>query len=115
MTTFWKPERTGRWIFHCHILTHTSPETSALHHEDMHDGGPHTDPLNHMTGLVMGIAILPHNGTYPASELPKAERKLQLLIEKDKSNPKKYTYSIFEPGKVPQTGGGPRPNPGAHS
>ena len=33
MTTLWKPERTGRWIFHCHILTHISPETSVFHHE----------------------------------------------------------------------------------
>ena len=48
MTTLWKPERTGRWIFHCHILTHISPETSAFHHESMHDGVQHTDPMNHM-------------------------------------------------------------------
>ena len=109
MTTVWKPERTGRWIFHCHILTHTSTETSFFHHEDMHDRGQHGDPLNHMTGLVLGITIVPQNDTPVAHKLPLAERKLQLRIEKDKSNPKKYTYSIFEHGKVPQTGGGPGP------
>ncbi len=58
MTTLWKPERTGRWIFHCHILTHVSPETSAFHHETMHDGVQHTDPINHMAGLVMGMTIV---------------------------------------------------------
>jgi FtsP/CotA-like multicopper oxidase with cupredoxin domain len=109
MTTLWKPERTGRWIFHCHILTHTSTETSFFHHEDMHDGGQHADPLNHMTGLVMGITIVPQNDTPVAHKLPQAERKFQLLVAKDKSNPKKYTYSIFEHGKAPQTGGGPGP------
>ena len=40
---------------------------------------------------------------------PKPERKLQLLIAKDKSSPKKFTYSIIESGRVTQTGGGPGP------
>jgi manganese oxidase len=109
MTTLWKPERTGRWIFHCHILTHISPETSAFHHESMHDGGQHTDPMNHMTGLVMGITIVARDGRIMAHKSPKAERKLQLVIAKDNSNPKKYTYSILEAGQVTQTGGGPGP------
>ena len=109
MTTLWKPERTGRWIFHCHILTHVSPETSAFHHEDMHGGGQHTDPLNHMSGLVIGITIVARNGTPVQHKQPKAERTLQLLIAKDKSNPKKYTYSVLEPGHATQTGGGPGP------
>lgn len=109
MTTLWKPERTGRWLFHCHILTHMSPETSAFHHEDMHDGVQHTDPLNHMTGLVMGITIVAQSGTLVAHQPPKAERKLQLLIAKDKSNPKKYTYSVLESKHATQTGGGPGP------
>ena len=109
MTTLWKPERTGRWIFHCHILTHISPETSAFHHEDMHDGGQHTEPLSHMTGLVMGITIIPQNRIPVTHTRPRAARKLQLMIAKDKSNPKKYTYSVLEHGEVPQSGGGPGP------
>jgi FtsP/CotA-like multicopper oxidase with cupredoxin domain len=109
MTTLWKPERSGRWIFHCHILTHVSPETSAFHHESMHDGGQHTDPISHMAGLVMGITIVAHNGTLVAHKPPKGERKLRLLIAKDRSNPKKYSYSILESGQVTQTGGGPGP------
>lgn len=109
MTTLWKPERTGRWLFHCHILTHVSTETSAFHHEDMPAGGQHADPLNHMTGLVMGITIVPHNGIPVAQKPPKIERKLQLLIAKDQSNPKRYTYSVLESGHAAQTGSGPGP------
>lgn len=109
MTTLWKPERTGRWLFHCHILTHMSPETSAFHHEEFHDGGQHTDPLNHMSGLVMGITIVAHSGAPVPHKLPNPERALQLLIAKDKSNPKKYTYSLLESGHAAQTGGGPGP------
>jgi FtsP/CotA-like multicopper oxidase with cupredoxin domain len=109
MTTLWKPERTGRWIFHCHILTHISPETSAFHHESIHEGGQHTDPLNHMAGLVMGITIVARDRTLVAHKSAKPDRKLQLLIAKDKSNPKKFTYSILESGQATQTGGGPGP------
>jgi len=109
MTTQWKPERTGRWLFHCHILTHMSPETSLFHHDSMHDGGQYTNPLNHMAGLVMGIAVVERNGALVAHKPPKPKRKLDLLIAKDESNPKKYTYSIFESGHATQTSGGPGP------
>ena len=109
MTTLWKPERTGRWLFHCHILTHMSPETSAFHHEDVHNGGQHRDPPLHMTGLVMGITVVPYNGKPVVHKPPKAERKLQLFIAKDKVNPKRFTYSVFESGHAPETSGGPGP------
>ena len=109
MTTLWKPKRTGRWIFHCHILTHVSPETSVFHHETVHDGVQHTDPLNHMAGLVMGVTIVGGNSTTMTHKPPKAERKLQLLIAQDQSNTKRYTYSILESGRVTQTDGGPGP------
>lgn len=109
MTTLWKPERAGRWIFHCHILTHVSPETSAFHHESMHDGIQHTDPMNHMDGLVMGITILPLNGRVVTHSFPHVQRKFQLVIAKDRSTPNKYTYSILEPGQMSQTAGGPGP------
>lgn len=109
MTTLWKPERTGRWLFHCHILTHMSPETSAFHHDDIHDGGEHQDPLKHMAGLVMGITIVSHNGKSMAHKPLKAERKLQLLITKDKSNPRRFSYSILESGQATETASGPGP------
>ena len=109
MTTLWRPARTGRWLFHCHILTHMSPETSVFHHEAMHDGGSPTDPLNHMSGLVMGITIVARDGKPVAHKPLKAKRKFELLIAKDKSNPKKYTYSVLETGHATQTSGGPGP------
>jgi FtsP/CotA-like multicopper oxidase with cupredoxin domain len=65
--------------------------------------------MNHMAGLVMGITIVARDGRIMAHKSPKAERKLQLVIAKDNSNPKKYTYSILEAGQVTQTGGGPGP------
>jgi FtsP/CotA-like multicopper oxidase with cupredoxin domain len=85
-----------------------SPETSVFHHEDIHDE-MRTDPLNHMGGLVMGITVVPHNGMPVPHKLAKAKRKLQLLIAKDPSNPKKYTYSVLESGHAAQTSSGPGP------
>ena len=109
MTTLWKPERAGRWIFHCHILTHISPETSFFHHESAHGGVLHTDPMNHMSGLVMGITITAPNEKAVAKKTAGSERNLQLVIAKDKSDPKKFIYSVLEPGQVTQTSGGPGP------
>ncbi len=109
MTTLWKPERTGRWIFHCHILAHVSPEISVFHHEAMHDEMQPTGPMNHMSGLVMGITVLPADEKLPAHIPAQPQRQLQLVIAKDKSNPKKYTYSITEPGQTTLTSGGPGP------
>jgi len=108
MTTLWKPVRTGRWLFHCHILTHVSPETSVFNQESTHQGEL-TDPMKHMAGLVMGITIVARNETPVEHKSAKAERQLQLVIAKDKSSPKKYTYSVLESGQVPQVGGGPGP------
>jgi len=109
MTTLWKPERTGRWIFHCHILTHVSPETSVFHHEDMENGARHTDPLKHMSGLVLGITTVGGSGAVVAHKSPKPSRKLQLVIAKDRLNPKKDTYAFLETGHATQTAGGPGP------
>ncbi len=80
MTTVWKPERTGRWIFHCHILTHISPETSAFHHESMHGGVQRTDPMHHMDGLVMGITIVAPGEKPVANQSVQPQRKLQMVI-----------------------------------
>ena len=114
MTTLWKPERTGRWIFHCHILTHISPETSAFHHETMHDAMQPIGPMNHMSGLVMGITILAAGEKVPAETPAQPQRKLQLVIAKDKSNPKKYTYSITEPGQTNANGWRSRTDAGTY-
>jgi FtsP/CotA-like multicopper oxidase with cupredoxin domain len=108
MTTLWKPVVPGRWIFHCHILTHISPETSAFHHQEMHDG-VHSDPMHHMDGLVIGITILPSERKIVAIKAAQPQRKLQMVIAKDPARAMKYTYSILERGQPAQTNGGPGP------
>jgi FtsP/CotA-like multicopper oxidase with cupredoxin domain len=57
MAMTWVPDRPGNWLFHCHIGFHVIPDTRldppAPH---SHDRMAH-DPLVHMAGLVVGIAV----------------------------------------------------------
>jgi FtsP/CotA-like multicopper oxidase with cupredoxin domain len=74
----WAPERSGNWVFHCHVLPHissesrywrTASETSA--HSAAHEG---------MAGLVMEITVLPSNTSTRASVKPAAPaRNLELV------------------------------------
>jgi manganese oxidase len=55
----WVPDRSGNWVFHCHVLPHISPErrfwqaqASSIHSLAGHAG-------EGMFGLVVGITILP--------------------------------------------------------
>ena len=64
----WTPERTGNWVFHCHVLPHISPATrywrttpAAVGHK-MADHG-----REGMAGLVMGITVLPPKKPLAAS------------------------------------------------
>jgi FtsP/CotA-like multicopper oxidase with cupredoxin domain len=96
----WVPERAGRWLFHCHMLGHMSPNTpksemvSAVAHSAKHD----QPEVAGMGGLVLGITVLPDK-TKPAVTLPpwKAERKLQLLIDERKSGQPRYALEVRDP------------------
>jgi FtsP/CotA-like multicopper oxidase with cupredoxin domain len=77
----WFPDRSGNWIFHCHVLPHISPErrfwqsTAASSPHAMSD---HAHDA--MAGLVMGITILP--GDVPVQAPAKssaATRNIELV------------------------------------
>ena len=63
MAMTWTPERAGNWLFHCHVMTHVSPsllrrwhaESRQMRHEHHASAG--------MTGMVLGISVLPRPGT----------------------------------------------------
>ncbi len=87
----WRPERTGNWVFHCHVLPHISggmrywrtTDTSAGHNMADHamtDQAMADHAREGMAGLVMGITILPSATPLPApakSSLP--TRNLELV------------------------------------
>ncbi len=88
----WTPEREGNWLFHCHIMTHVSPErrlaapagghsghSGASHAE--HQGGH--DNAGGMAGMILGVSVLAPEGSEtarPSSD--RWQRKLTLTIER---------------------------------
>ena len=54
MRMSWVPERPGNWLFHCHLAFHVVGEArlGGTDHQAHSD-----DPMQHMAGLVMGIAV----------------------------------------------------------
>jgi hypothetical protein len=74
----WIPDRSGNWLFHCHMLEHMLP--------DAHDGpapayhGPDTTAAG-MAGLVLGVRV---TGPEKRAAIPDNERrKFQLSINPD--------------------------------
>ena len=50
----WTPERAGNWLFHCHMVSHMTPDSeSPRHAQHLHEG----DGAAGMAGLVVGIRV----------------------------------------------------------
>ena len=99
MTTYWQPKRPGRWIFHCHILAHISPDTMMLRSNTSHTNMSHDDPLQHMAGLVMGITVLPRPGDRKPPKPQKLGRRLELVVAKLQEGANAKGYALIEGGK----------------
>jgi manganese oxidase len=58
----WMPDRSGNWVFHCHVLPHISPERRYWRSPVMSSEHTMADHAREgMAGLVMGITVLPAN------------------------------------------------------
>ncbi|MDX1674809.1 MAG: multicopper oxidase domain-containing protein, partial [Longimicrobiales bacterium] len=55
MTMEWAPTRPGRWLFHCHLSFHVTPEIRLPGAREMDPRDAHV----HMAGLVVGIDVAP--------------------------------------------------------
>ena len=55
MSVVWSPDRTGNWLFHCHLVFHVLEGARLDAHREEH--GHAKDLMNHMAGLVMGITV----------------------------------------------------------
>ncbi len=63
-TLTWTPDRSGNWVFHCHVLRHITPQLRYWKREAPSSEPPMVDHAREgMAGLVIGITIL-------SSELP---------------------------------------------
>ena len=72
----WTPDRSGNWVFHCHVLPHISPE--RRYWRSMVMMADHA--LEGMSGLVTGITVLPAAGPVLVSAKSKMPtRKVELV------------------------------------
>ncbi|MGI9037475.1 MAG: multicopper oxidase domain-containing protein [Gemmatimonadota bacterium] len=59
----WVPERPGNWLFHCHLIRHMGEgqrfEVERTPVADAAGAGTHTDHMDRMAGMVMGITVHP--------------------------------------------------------
>jgi len=64
----WTPERSGNWVFHCHVLPHISAERRYWRTKVVAPGHNMAEHAREgMAGLVMGITVLPSKMPLPAS------------------------------------------------
>jgi FtsP/CotA-like multicopper oxidase with cupredoxin domain len=100
----WTPERTGNWLFHCHMVVHMSP-SPTLHPPD---AKPVAYPAEHdhsaagMGGLVLGITVTPGaSATSPATVDGKNPRKVQLIISDNAGKVPLYQVEVIDPALPP--------------
>jgi FtsP/CotA-like multicopper oxidase with cupredoxin domain len=111
MSTYWQPKEPGRWLFHCHILTHISPDTMMLRRNvaNGHTAMPHNHAEQDMAGLVMGIKVLPRPGEHPKRGALRPRRRLDLVIENQQGGANPRGYSLAERGRVSSLVSAPGP------
>ena len=94
----WTPERTGNWLFHCHMILHMSPSLT-LHPPDA-KAVPYAAEHDHsagMGGLVLGITVLPGARPEAVPVEAKNARKLQLVISENPDKIPLYKLDLNDP------------------
>ena len=98
----WSPERSGQWLFHCHMIQHMTPAViprlnglvfkpaaaGPSDHGSMHD-------MDGMGQMVIGITV-PDRAKTASKAAWHADRKLQLQISERESSPR-YQLRLREP------------------
>jgi FtsP/CotA-like multicopper oxidase with cupredoxin domain len=95
----WTPDRTGNWLFHCHMVSHMSPSES-LHPPTAkavsYPAAEHDHNIS-MAGLVVGITVLPSANFKPAVLSTSPARKLQLIISDNTRKIPLYKLEVKDP------------------
>jgi FtsP/CotA-like multicopper oxidase with cupredoxin domain len=106
MSMVWSPDRPGNWLFHCHVAFHVTDRArldgSGEEHA-VHD----TDPMKHMSGLVIGMKVKPRKGETAAAvdwEKGGNVRKLRLFAnERPRKGPTPLamSYVLQRDARIP--------------
>jgi FtsP/CotA-like multicopper oxidase with cupredoxin domain len=105
MSLEWAPDRSGNWLFHCHILDHIGPHT-RLRPAEAHRGGEHHS-VDHvrdgMSGLVLGVTVRPKDSR--ATPEPAEGKHLRLFVQEQPGrfgNQAALGYSLQSGEKEPR-------------
>ncbi len=111
----WTPDRTGRWLFHCHMLGHMAPLPrrrlpAAMDHAVSRRRPQRRDgPRGVWAGWYLGSPYYRMQIKRRRSRLARhAERKLQLVLEDRKGNGPLYALTVQDPARPSR----PSPTPG---
>jgi FtsP/CotA-like multicopper oxidase with cupredoxin domain len=123
----WTPDRTGNWLFHCHMVAHMTPPP------DVHPDSaapqatppaappavqPPVQPVGHqvemesapgpsggMGSLILGLTILPApnsaNHSAPANASTTPPHKLQLVVSDNLGKLPLYSLRVVDPANPP--------------
>jgi FtsP/CotA-like multicopper oxidase with cupredoxin domain len=104
----WAPERPGNWLFHCHMVSHMTPDAeSPRRGQHRHD----SDSSGGMAGIVVGIRV---TGDAPARATPTVpSRRLTLrMLEETSASGQRSGYRIHVDGtEAPRLAPGSTPGP----
>jgi FtsP/CotA-like multicopper oxidase with cupredoxin domain len=78
----WVPEREGNWVFHCHFPFHVSSHLALAG-----KGSEHAAMGHRMSGLVLGIHVVPGATPAPRVSADKPPREIRLLAQ---TAPRRY-------------------------
>lgn len=107
MAVAWSPNRPGNWVFHCHFIEHISPDARlgriATMRADLAHG-MHSHALDGMSGLVIGLTVLPSKMALSRKTIAAPPRKLDLFIDQQAyyfGGSPAYSFVLQRGGTVP--------------
>jgi FtsP/CotA-like multicopper oxidase with cupredoxin domain len=105
-----KIERAGRWLFHCHLLAHMSPEYRVLAPTPIgnflpHEGVHHVEQdASGMWGMVLGVTVRPSGRASLAAASTEAARPLTLHVRERPATarfPGAFVFQIQDGARAP--------------
>ena len=115
-TITWSPDRTGGWVFHCHLASHVTKlphidQPDDMNYPDVHEhGDPDHHALTGMNGLVLGITV---EGVVQAGAAWRPAKRLRLFVQSDSTasdSARRWGY-VLERGKEPRRDSVESPGP----
>jgi FtsP/CotA-like multicopper oxidase with cupredoxin domain len=108
MAMTWAPDRTGNWLFHCHMIIHMIPHVAIPGGTDQTDHLDHDPAAAGMGGLVLGIRVTGAMPEAPATQAMNVRHLRLTLRERPRGLPA-FGFELQEPDSAAQKNDAPLP------